>query len=211
VFVYEQVVNGLLYLHEQGMVHKDIKPSNLLLFENGVVKIADFGVGHSFASAETVIGTPSYQAPEFLSEEGSLDPAKEDVWSLGVTIFESLFGHLPFVGETVYAIAQASITSIQFPKSASGEIRDLLTKMLCPDPEKRISIVEMAEHPFFKRNQAPVEEMAISPPRMKPSNSMVTVSAEVCDDNYVLVPPSTAGSWPGAGGMGIRQFPQFVC
>jgi serine/threonine protein kinase len=57
VYVFRQVVDGLLYLHDRRLVHKDIKPSNLLLFENGIVQIADFGIGHSFASAETVIET----------------------------------------------------------------------------------------------------------------------------------------------------------
>jgi hypothetical protein len=95
------------------MVHKDIKPSNLLLFENGVVKIAE-------SAGITVIGTPLYQAPEFLSDEA---------------MFESLFGRFLFVGETVCEIAHASGNGLEFPESASECGRDLLTKMLCPDRE----------------------------------------------------------------------------
>jgi serine/threonine-protein kinase 11 len=191
------------------MVHKDIKPSNLLLFENGVVKIADFGIGHSFASAETVIGTPSYQAPEFISEDNIVDPTKEDVWSLGVTMFESLFGHLPFGGETIYEIAHASRANIEFPETASVKIRDLLTRMLSPDPEKRISMPEVAAHPFFEGDAEPVGEIRTAPPRIKRSNSTISVAAEVCEDNYVLVPPHTARSWPAPGVL--AQFPRCVC
>jgi serine/threonine-protein kinase 11 len=211
VSVFSQVVTGLLYLHRQGLVHKDIKPSNLLLFENGVVKIADFGIGHSFASAETVIGTPFYQAPEFLSDQAALDPTKEDVWSLGVTIFESVFGRLPFTGETVYEIAKASQRTLEFPAGASAELSDLLAKMLCHDPAKRISMAEVAEHPFFAGEGDPVVEVAAASPKMKASNSVVSVAADVCGDDCVLDLPPRPSSWSGLRAYGLRQFPQAVC
>jgi serine/threonine-protein kinase 11 len=199
VSVFRQVVDGLLYLHGQGMVHKDIKPSNLLLFEDGVVKIADLGVGHSFASAETVIGTPLYQAPEFLSDETASDPSKEDVWSLGVTMFESIFGRMPFTGETVYEIANASGVGPDFVEGASEKVKDLLTKMLSPDPERRIGMAEVAGHPFFQGDGQPVVEIVTAPPKMKESKSFVSVAAEVCDDDYLFAIPSVASSWPGSG------------
>jgi serine/threonine-protein kinase 11 len=146
-----------------------------------------------------------------LSENGSIDPTKEDVWSLGVTMFESLFGRVPFTGETVYEIAQRSSDCVEFPQTASPEVKHLLERMLCVDPEKRISMAGVAAHPFFRGDQESIGEIAATPPKIKPSNSMVAVSAEVCDDDYVLVPPSTAGSWPGGGGLTIRQFSRFVC
>jgi len=77
-----QVLQGLSYLHDQGIVHQDIKPSNILLFSDGKVKITDFGIGHDFGSAEEIIGTPAYQAPELLSDEFNLDPVKMDIYSL---------------------------------------------------------------------------------------------------------------------------------
>jgi serine/threonine-protein kinase 11 len=210
VSVFSQIVGGLLYLHSEGLVHQDIKPSNLLVFEGGAVKIADFGIGHSFASAEAVIGTPGYQAPEFLSDTES-DPTKGDVWSLGVTIFESIFGRLPFSGETVYEIARESRKTVEIPEGASAELADLLTLMLCPDPVERISMADVAAHPFFAGAKQPVIEFQMSPPRMKVSKSLVCVAADVCDDEYRFAKPSQASSWPGPGRMGLRQFGGFVC
>jgi serine/threonine-protein kinase 11 len=208
VSIFRQIVNGLMYLHSEGLVHQDIKPSNLLVFDDGVVKIADFGIGHSFASAEAVIGTPAYQAPEFLSETAS-DPTKGDVWSLGVSIYECVFGRLPFTGETVYEIARASRRAIEFPHSASPELTDLLALMLCPDPEVRITIADVAAHPFFTGADRKVVEFTASPPRMKISTSLVCVEAEVCDDEYHFAHPSISSSWPGR--IGLRQFDPFVC
>jgi serine/threonine-protein kinase 11 len=210
VHVFAQVVDGLLYLHDQGLVHQDIKPSNLLVFEGGLVKITDFGIGHSFASAEAVIGTPAYQAPEFLSDCPS-DPTKADVWSLGVTIFECVFGRLPFHGETVYEIARATSEAIAFPDAASPDLRDLLTKMMCPDAETRISMRDVAEHPFFAGTNQPVTEFVTSPPRMKMSSSLVCVSAEVWDEDDGVAMPSMAASWPGTGRDALRRFDAFVC
>jgi serine/threonine-protein kinase 11 len=194
---FSQLVSGLLYLHDQGMVHQDVKPSNILLFD-GIVKLADFGIGHSFASAETVIGTPAYQAPEFL-EEGLRSPAKEDVWSWGVTMFEVLFGRLPFNGETVYEIlANAKQMALEVPTTASDEIRDLLRKMMCPGCDKRISMEEVARHPFFAREKQKVITLAKPSLKKKTSNGMVDVSADVCGDDYDFTPQEStvAGSWP---------------
>ena len=183
--VLKQVIEGLQHLHAQGIVHQDLKPSNIMLFADGSVKIGDFGIGHSFQSAETVVGSPAYQAPEFFDEnEDDIDPVKEDIWSLGVTLYETAFGRLPFVGETVYEIAMnVRRTELEFGDEVSDEFKDLLKHILCVDPEKRYSLEDIMKHPFMENAGDRVvlpgyQETRI---KMKSSASAVQVCAEVCD------------------------------
>jgi serine/threonine-protein kinase 11 len=197
--VFAQVVDGLAHLHSHGVVHQDIKPANILLSESGDVKIADFGIGHSFESADTIIGTPAYQAPEFLDEQPVRSPIKEDVWSLGVTLFECLFGRLPFKGETVYEIARASSSGrLEIPEAASPEVIDLLRKMLRTDPHERITLTEVRAHPWFQGAGWKVK-IPVAPPKMKRSAEIEAVTAEVCGDDYTFVDKQTrSASWSQA-------------
>lgn len=194
--IFLQVIDGISYLHSQGIVHHDIKPSNILLFENGNVKLSDFGAGHNFGSAFTVIGTPAYQAPELLVDDNPFDistdafsssnqtqidllptsdsdqdstfsntnslsssdgfyylnPAQADVWSLGVTMYETAFGMLPYRGENYYEIVNdISNNPLTIPSNFeySELFINLLREMLQPDPNQRISLDGIKQHPFF--------------------------------------------------------------
>jgi serine/threonine-protein kinase 11 len=209
--VFSQLVSGLLDLRSQGMDHQDVKPSDILLFD-GVVKLADLGIGHSFASAEMVIGTLAYQAPEFL-EERLRSPATDDVWSLGVTMFEVLFGRLPFQGEKVYeALTNATQIALELPTTASDEIRDMLGKMLCPDCEKLISMEEVARHPFFAGENQKVIDLRKPSLKKKISNAMVYVSADVCGDDYHFTPQeSTVARSLPRWRREIQAFRWFFC
>jgi serine/threonine-protein kinase 11 len=107
--IFKQIAKGLNYLHSNGFIHQDIKPSNILLTRDGKAKLSDFGVGRSFGSSNCLFGSPSYQAPEILDYELSDGVgAKEDIWSLGVSLFEAIFGYLPFQGEDMYQICSMS-------------------------------------------------------------------------------------------------------
>ena len=103
------VADGLAFAHEHGLVHRDVKPQNVLLSKEGEVKVTDFGIArslhveHGVTQTGTVIGTGEYLAPEQASGK-PVSPAT-DVYSLGVVLWELLAGEVPFVGENFVAVA----------------------------------------------------------------------------------------------------------
>ncbi|GAB4547933.1 MAG: hypothetical protein OHK0023_10040 [Anaerolineae bacterium] len=116
-----QVGAALDYAHKQGVVHRDVKPSNVMLDENGDAYLTDFGLARptdrTFAETLTepgsMLGTPAYVSPEQIQENRS--DARSDVYSLGIVLYEMLTGRPPFTGDSIYAIIQAHITK-QPPK-----------------------------------------------------------------------------------------------
>jgi serine/threonine-protein kinase len=106
--ILRQSLLALGHAHHEGFVHRDIKPENLLVTQNGVVKVADFGLARAYADgrvtqAGAVTGTVQYLAPEQIRGEPA-DP-RSDLYSLGIVAFELLTGKLPFTGETAMAVA----------------------------------------------------------------------------------------------------------
>ncbi len=103
------VADGLAFAHEHGLVHRDVKPQNVLLNANGSVKVTDFGIAraldveHGVTQTGTVVGTGEYLAPE-QARAGAVSPAT-DVYSLGVVLWEMLTAHVPFAGDTFVAVA----------------------------------------------------------------------------------------------------------
>ena len=192
--IFYQVILGITYLHSKGIVHQDIKPSNLLIFSNGIIKISDFGIGHSFSSADIVVGSPAYQAPELfdgyeenLNEESIIDPTKEDVWSLGISIYESIFLQLPFLGNNIFEIIhEIKNSKLKIPLNTSKELTDLLIKMLEPNPIKRINLNDVKNHPFFINNEKNIEYpfKKIIPPIYDSKINIENISAIICDNNY---------------------------
>ena len=101
-----QLCHGLGYAHEQGIVHRDIKPGNVRVLEDGTVKLLDFGIAKfamsSMTQTGTVMGTPSYMAPEQIA--GTPVDGRADLFSVGVLLYELLIGHKPFMGDSPTAI-----------------------------------------------------------------------------------------------------------
>ena len=190
--IFSQVIAGIMHLHEKGIAHKDIKPSNILLFDDGTCKISDFGIGHSFQSADCVVGTPAYQAPEVFGDDEEeyeedcfIDPVKEDVWSLGVSIYQTYFGGYPFTGANEYEIARSARQNpLQLDNTTPEDLAELLRGMLCVDPNKRFTMEQVAAHRFFQRKQSKKSLNFIPqrPPIMNADAKIRMITAQPCMD-----------------------------
>ena len=194
--IFKQIVNGLTYLHEkENIVHRDIKPSNIILFSKGYAKLTDFGIGHTFQSAETVIGSPAYQAPELFEDEeedeyDANDPTKEDVWSLGVTLYETAFGKLPYNGANVYEIVnEIKTTKLKIPESHqySNNLINLITRMLVVNPNERYSLEQVRKHPFFDQAEELIHFDFKPKKIIENLNTIVNIKANVWDENVRCV------------------------
>jgi serine/threonine-protein kinase 11 len=197
-YVFVRVLEAVSYLHSQGIIHQDIKPSNILLAGNGGVFLSDFGVGHSFQSAAMVVGSPAYQAPEVLPDsdfdfEWDVNPAGEDIWSLGVTLYQCLFQKLPFVGENVFEIVQ-DIRSrpLQIPEGTEPELVVLLQGMLTVDPSKRMTIEDVRASPFFLGAPLNVKLPTVKQIEVELGGRFRQIFATVCDEDCSFARPCFA-------------------
>jgi serine/threonine-protein kinase 11 len=197
--IVKQTLEALKHLHDSGYVHQDIKPCNILLDGNGRVKLADFGIGHSFTSAAMVVGSPAYQAPEALDDQNSSDddsvsdssaegPQKEDIWALGVTLYQLLFSKLPFVGENLYEIVNLIRGSeLEIPENCEPAVADLLRKMLTVDPSQRISVEELQKDNLIANASDLAEGLPDVPPPKMRDGELVELQAQVCPEGFSFV------------------------
>jgi serine/threonine-protein kinase len=149
-----QTARALSVAHAQGLVHRDIKPGNLLITPEGRVKVTDFGIARladqvPLTQTGQVMGTAQYLAPE--QATGQTATGASDIYSLGVIGYECLTGHRPFSGESQIAIALAQVNDAPppLPESLPKPVRALLMSMLAKDPKNRpanaIKLAEAAE------------------------------------------------------------------
>ncbi|MCB9384331.1 MAG: PEGA domain-containing protein [Bryobacterales bacterium] len=144
VHIFNQTCRGLQAAHERGLIHRDLKPSNIFVMEDDSVKLIDFGIAHvAETGAKTSLkGTLSYMAPEQLKMEGP--SAKSDIFSLGVTCYETLAGIRPFRGKTDHEISQAILHLIppavsEVNGKVSETISQVIHKALAKDPWHRFA------------------------------------------------------------------------
>ncbi|XP_043713109.1 serine/threonine-protein kinase ATG1c-like isoform X2 [Telopea speciosissima] len=158
----QQLAAGLQILRENNLIHRDLKPQNLLLSTNdkhSVLKIADFGFARSLQPrglAETLCGSPLYMAPEIMQFQKY--DAKADLWSVGAILFQLVTGKTPFTGNNQLQLLQNILKSneLRFPSDntdLSSDCLDLCRKLLRRNPVERLTFEEFFNHPFLSLNR----------------------------------------------------------
>jgi serine/threonine protein kinase len=135
---------ALDYAHKNNVIHRDVKPANIMLLKNGKIKVTDFGIAKAVSSSQTksgvILGTPNYMSPEQIN--GDPIDGRSDIFSLGVVFFELLNGQLPFQGKNLtsllYNVTQSRHPSVRainpnIPKACE----QIIDRALAKDPEKR--------------------------------------------------------------------------
>ncbi|KAJ7037780.1 hypothetical protein C8F04DRAFT_1393450 [Mycena alexandri] len=146
-----QVLEGLMYLHDQGVIHRDIKGANILTNKDGTVKLADFGVASNTTSVNdgAVVGSPYWMAPEVIEQSGATTAS--DIWSVGCVVIELLEGHPPYHTldpmPALFRIVQDDCPPI--PEGASPIVKDFLYHCFQKDCNLRISAKKLLRHPWM--------------------------------------------------------------
>ena len=182
-----QVASGLREALSKGVLHMDIKPSNLMLAEDGRLKIVDFGLAQTsrdMAELEkNIVGTPVYIAPEQIM--GGVADFRMDIYSLGITFFEMLYGFVPFSGPTVSDIFHTKLRGTvparsELNQSVSPKLYDLVIRMIERDPLMRISNYSELLEELESVRRIGVQVEAI-PEMEKPDTSTVTMRGLLYD------------------------------
>ncbi len=137
------VATALIEAHALGIIHRDVKPSNILITKQGLVKLSDFGIARrgsesSLTSPKVVLGSPAYLAPEVATRQPA-GPAS-DAWGLGATLFTCVEGHPPFDSGTAIATVAAVVNDPVPPPVHAGALRPAITGLLVKSPQLRMTL-----------------------------------------------------------------------
>ncbi|EON99073.1 putative camk camkl gin4 protein kinase protein [Phaeoacremonium minimum UCRPA7] len=154
-YIFRQLMSALEYCQEFNICHRDLKPENILLTEDGHVKVCDFGLAALHQNPQDKLrsgcGSPHYAAPELLRRR-QYRGDKADNWSMGVILFAMVAGRLPFdQSNTDEMMWHAKRAAYEMPDFFSLELQDFISRILQVNPDKRMSIREMWQHPFITR------------------------------------------------------------
>ncbi len=154
LFITEQICEGLAEAHKLGVVHRDLKPQNIMMDKNETLRIMDFGIARSLGGSDindvgVAIGTPLYMSPE--QREGALVDQRSDIYSLGTILYEMVTGQMPFEGDEVLNIVTKHKSPEppepkQYNNSLSPELNKLILRCLKKDPNERYQNIEVIAH-----------------------------------------------------------------
>lgn len=191
-----QIMRGLSHAHSRGIIHRDIKPQNIMVLRDGSVKVADFGIACLADSAQTLtqeaLGSVHYISPE--QARGDRPDARSDIYSSGVVLYEMLTGRLPFEGESAVSVAIQHLSSIPLaPREINPDIPEQLElicmKAMAPDLEHRYQSADamIADLEAFRKN--PEVEMKFDLSDLRPEeNDEPTRTIRTMPSHMVTIP-----------------------
>jgi len=183
------VCGALAYAHQNLLVHRDVKPGNIMLAEDGSVKVTDFGIARAMSdetitATAAVLGTAAYLSPE--QAQGRRVDARSDLYSLGVVLYELLTGKVPFSGDSAVAVALQHVRAEPEPPrrlvpTISRAAETITLRLLAKDPDKRYQHAEDARVDLerARRGDPPLPLKPAAPPRVVPPATVAHARTEV--------------------------------